>query len=164
MKFYEFSQNNSGGRFVVDDKLCHRVVVEAESASEANAKLEELGGYFDGCVTGNDCSCCGDRWYAVSDSDGLKFPKVWGTFDPERAKAIAATYKAEARKCEEDPVYGDKTRNWEVVFTAVDQYARFVADEYGWTSPDVRIYYANGAVLKINSTKVDEQLQKARKK
>ena len=164
MNFYEFGQNNSGGSFTVDAKLCHRLYIEAESHRMANAKLEDLGGYFDGCSTGNDCSCCGDRWYAVGESDAMKFPKTYGTFTEERAKELSEKYNIEARKCNPTPKYGTKGRDWELVFTAVDQYAQWVADEYGWTSPDVRIYYADGRVLEINSVKIEEQRKKNRKK
>jgi hypothetical protein len=48
-KFYEFDQNNSGGSFVVNDKVCHRVIID---------KAETLGIHFDGW---GDCSCCGNR-------------------------------------------------------------------------------------------------------
>lgn len=62
--FYHFSQNNSGGSFDFDknDGITHHVVIEAVSAESANKKLQDIGGYFDGCDTGRDCSCCGDRW------------------------------------------------------------------------------------------------------
>lgn len=28
--FYLFSQNNSGGSFIVNDKVCHRLFIEAD--------------------------------------------------------------------------------------------------------------------------------------
>ena len=160
MNFYEFGQNNSGGHFTVNEKLCHRLFIEAESHRMANAKLEDLGGYFDGCSTGNDCSCCGDRWYSVGESDAMKFPKTYGTFTEERAKELSGKYNIEARKCNPTPKYVTKGRDWELVFTAVDQYAQWMADEYGWTSPDVRIYYADGRVLEIKSVKIEEKRNK----
>ena len=40
IKFYEFDQNNSGGVFKVDDKLCHRLFIEAENANQAIKKAE----------------------------------------------------------------------------------------------------------------------------
>lgn len=66
---YLFSQNNSGGYFVIDDKLCPRVYIKAVSAEEANKKAEEIGIYFDGVAKDIDCPCCGDRWYPVSEND-----------------------------------------------------------------------------------------------
>lgn len=64
MPFFHFHQNNSGGRFVYDMKagITEEVVVEAENAEAANRRLEDIGGYFDGCDRGRDCDCCGDRW------------------------------------------------------------------------------------------------------
>ena len=43
--WYEFTQNNSGGSFVVDDKVCHRIYIEAENFKEAVAIAESLGCY-----------------------------------------------------------------------------------------------------------------------
>lgn len=63
MKWYEFSQNNSGGSFAVDDKLCHRVFIEAETIKDAIDKAKDIGIYFNGVELELDCPCCGDRWY-----------------------------------------------------------------------------------------------------
>lgn len=64
MAFYTFRQNNSGGSFTFDDKLTVLVVVEANSAAEANDKFKRIGGYFNGVDdNGPDCPCCGDRWH-----------------------------------------------------------------------------------------------------
>jgi hypothetical protein len=67
-KFYCFRQNNSGGSFVYDRNLAQKVIIEAETADEANDLAKNLGIYFDGCDRGWDCRCCGDRWNTVSDS------------------------------------------------------------------------------------------------
>lgn len=45
MNWYCFDQNNSGGYFDVDDKVCHRLFIEAESFDDAVEKAEELGCY-----------------------------------------------------------------------------------------------------------------------
>jgi hypothetical protein len=58
-KFYTYRQNNSGGRFIGPALY---VIVEANSRNVANAIAEDNGLYFNGCETGEDCSCCGDRW------------------------------------------------------------------------------------------------------
>lgn len=76
-----FSQNNSGGRFDVDDKggIAEYVIVEAGSADEANDRAEGLGLYFNGTDDGGpDCPCCGDRWCRVSESDGASEPMIYG--------------------------------------------------------------------------------------
>lgn len=63
MKFFKFYQNKSGGCFDQDDKLCHIVVIEAETYEEAEKKALEIGIYFNGVEDDIDCECCGDRWY-----------------------------------------------------------------------------------------------------
>lgn len=61
-KFFMFDQNNSGGHFVVDKNLCHRIVFECESENEAIFLAENKGCYWNGVDDGVDCPCCGDRW------------------------------------------------------------------------------------------------------
>src|SRR4051812_30696764 len=61
--FYEFDQNNSGGGFDVNDRLRETVIIEAFNADDAADRAERVGIYFDGCDSGQDCPCCGDRWY-----------------------------------------------------------------------------------------------------
>ena len=66
MKFYEYDQNNSGGRF---RGPAYKVYIEAPSAKVADSIAESQGLYFDGCERGEDCDCCGDRWDRASESD-----------------------------------------------------------------------------------------------
>jgi hypothetical protein len=65
MPWYEFSQNNSFGRYDLwpEKGVGVFVVIEAPSEDAARARAEELGMYFDGVESGADCPCCGDRWY-----------------------------------------------------------------------------------------------------
>lgn len=72
-RWFQFHQNNSGGRF--EGPAAH-VVVEAVDADHANARAEKVGLYFNGCASGQDCSCCGDRWYPASGS-GDAVPMVY---------------------------------------------------------------------------------------
>jgi hypothetical protein len=74
MKFFEFTQNNSGGSFDCDEYVAHRVLIEAENADEAILKGESLGMYWDGCESGMDCDCCGDRWYKPWGRGEKEFP------------------------------------------------------------------------------------------
>ena len=67
MKIFRFRQNNSGGRFVINDEVSVVVYIYANNANEANAKAELVGIYFDGCEKGIDCPCCGDRWSRSED-------------------------------------------------------------------------------------------------
>lgn len=74
MNLYKFDQNNSGGSFVVDDVLTHRVIIEALTEKDAISKAEDLGIYFNGVDEGIDCPCCGDRW---DEPYRLDFPLQW---------------------------------------------------------------------------------------
>jgi hypothetical protein len=76
MPFFYFSQNNSGGTFMLTDNLTHHVFIEADTPDEANEVFRELGGYFNGCSDGRDCPCCGDRWYPTS--EGEDTPLIYG--------------------------------------------------------------------------------------
>lgn len=76
MKFFHFSQNNSGGSFDFDRErgITHHVVVEARDADHANQRAEDIGLYFGGA---GDCPCCGDRWYEQWCDDGNDQPMVY---------------------------------------------------------------------------------------
>lgn len=94
MPFFEYSQNNSGGFFEVDEDVSYNVYIEADSAEEANRKAEEVGIYFDGCEKGLDCECCGDRWYEAWDNEkGTDTPTLYGVPLDE---AIKRLYRKEA--------------------------------------------------------------------
>ncbi|WP_145691452.1 DUF7296 family protein [Bacillus licheniformis] len=69
MAFYEYTQNNSGGSFLTNDKLCHRIFIEANSYEEADTIAEGLGVYWNGVSEGIDCGCCGDRWGSADPVD-----------------------------------------------------------------------------------------------
>jgi hypothetical protein len=77
-QFFLFRQNNSGGSFDVNDAVAHSVIIEAYSVKDANARAEDVGIYFNGCDTGADCFCCGDRWYEAQDHDGTDTPLIYG--------------------------------------------------------------------------------------
>lgn len=79
MSFFNFHQNNTGGSFDYDESagISVNVIIEADNDDDADIKLIRIGGYFDGCDDGRDCSCCGDRWYRSHESDGKDVPKVY---------------------------------------------------------------------------------------
>ena len=78
-RFFAYGQNNSGGVFDLTDNVTHWVIIEAGEATEANAKLEHLGGYFNGCESGRDCDCCGDRWYQKWNDEVVEpVPMIYG--------------------------------------------------------------------------------------
>jgi hypothetical protein len=76
-RYFHFSQNNPGGSFVIDEKVAHHVIIQAHSAGEANRLALGVGIYFDGCSSGTDCNCCGDRW-SRKWGDGDETPLIYG--------------------------------------------------------------------------------------
>jgi hypothetical protein len=91
--FFDFNQNNSGGSF---HKPAIHVIIEATSAEDANNRAEEHGLYFNGCDSGLDCSCCGDRWYPqYSGEKGNEVPSVYDEplTDPPTVKYDWSTEK-----------------------------------------------------------------------
>lgn len=82
-KFYEFSQNNSGGSFDIDDGrgIGAKVWIEAVDAQQANDRALNLGIYFNGIDSGSDCPCCGDRWYPVYEYDAEDQPLINEEYD-----------------------------------------------------------------------------------
>lgn len=119
-KFFQFDQNNTGGSFITDDKVCHRLFIEADSVEEAIEKAENLGCYWDGVSDGIDCPCCGDRWH---------HPFQWG----DDGNSYPMEYD----------------RAGEIVFNSVEEHAQYLANDFGWTSPDSRIFYADGTVREV---------------
>jgi len=67
--YFLYQQNNSGGRFVVDENVSPHVYIEANNEKEADSRAEEVGIYFDG---GGDCPCCGERWDGACDFDRVE--------------------------------------------------------------------------------------------
>ncbi len=79
MAFYQYRQNNSGGGFDFDENagISVYVIIEADSASEADDKAEKIGLYFDGR---GDCSTCGYRWSEASEFyDRDERPMIYDT-------------------------------------------------------------------------------------
>jgi hypothetical protein len=76
-KYYEFDQNNSGGRFDVDDErgIGPSVWIEAVDVAQASSRAEDIGIYFEGVREGRDCECCGDRWSRPWRDDGKDKPE-----------------------------------------------------------------------------------------
>lgn len=166
-KFYEFSQNNTGGSFDVDSKLCHRLIIEADSIEEAVSRAEQLGCYWDGVEKGMDCDCCGDRWYqAYSEIDldkinakanGWEINK-YVDYNQESEEVLAKTvdlyhgfsWIAEPKLAQK---LGSTFITGRLRIDTVEQYAQMLANEYGWTTPDCRIFYKSGEVLEIFSPK-----------
>lgn len=75
LKWYEFSQNNSGGYFIQTDSLCEYVLIEAISYEDAKTKLTNL---VDSDNAWGYCECCGERWCLWGEEDGTDSPTIWG--------------------------------------------------------------------------------------
>jgi len=163
-KFYEFSQNNTGGSFITGDKLCHRIIVEASSSSEASDIAEDLGCYWNGVDEGSDCPCCGDRWYPSGDCIDLdKINTRWNGYEysqwlekNENADDAIGKIKSKYSKSEwsEDlkveNKYGSKRIIGKIKLECIEEYAQVMTDLYGgWTKPDTRIFYKNGEVKEV---------------
>lgn len=80
LEFFTFSQNNSGGSFIIDEKagITEFVIVEAKDYNDANRRAKDIGLYFDGVANDQDCQCCGDRWCEQWNEHGTKKPEVYG--------------------------------------------------------------------------------------
>lgn len=164
MKWYEFDQNNSGGYFVVDNEVCHTLYIEAESFDDAVEKAEELGCYWDGVDKGMDCPCCGDRWNKWNDDpvDIEKYSTIGyevSVYDGIYSDTVAQwNEKYGEYKIIEEPTWENtrRTRKYagRIGFSNIEEYAQYLANEFGWTTPDARIYYNNGNVKEIFSKKV----------
>lgn len=78
-RYFHFSQNNSGGSFDISDSVAHHVIIQAYDAKDANRIAENIGIYFNGCETGADCDCCGDRWGEQwVNEEGDETPSIYG--------------------------------------------------------------------------------------
>lgn len=161
--FYEFHQNNANGELVVDSKLCSKLYIEAHNDKEAISKAETLGCYWDGVEKGVDCPEYGDRWEITNDTIELELyidvgysAYVFG-FDADSMVSLwnkkYGKFKAVARP----QMYSLSDRMAYVGRIAIDtieEYAQINADEYGVTSPDVRVYFLNGNVKEFYKTEV----------
>jgi hypothetical protein len=114
--FYTFNQNNSGGKFVTNEKVCHFVIIEADSADQANDKAEDIGIYFNGVRAEIDCSCCGDRWYSQwHEDDGEETPMIYDKSPSEYGDSFAQENEVYCRVYYKDGVvkeyrkYSDNT-------------------------------------------------------
>lgn len=160
--FFLFSQNNSGGYFVETDELCHRLFIEADSEQDAIDKAEDLGCYWNGVAKGKDCPCCGDRWYGCDEvkisiyrTNGCEvsvYDGIYGDTVGEWEKRYGK-YNLVVPPRFEKTVLNSRSYKGTIRFDSIEEYAQYLADEYGhWTKPDGRIYYKDGTVKEIFTT------------
>jgi hypothetical protein len=155
MKYYEFTQNNSGGRFYTDDKLCHRLIIQAIDENEAISKAESLGCYWNGVSKGYDCDCCGDRWYRCSRELNIEKYNESGypiTEYSTNIEAVREKYNGFSFTKEPEVIIKKHGNNVEAAIRLenIEQYAELMAKLYGgWTEPDTRIFYHNDIVAEF---------------
>ena len=88
--FYLYRQNNSGGKYIKNQKIGEFVIIEENNMQIANNKAISLGIYFNGVYKCIDCDCCGDRWSSE--------PEQYNTV----ADLINNNYEFNIRNC---PIY-----------------------------------------------------------
>lgn len=88
--FYTYNQNNSGGAFEETSGIAQFVIIEANSADEANERAIDAGIYFDEEYQ-IDCDCCGTRWDTFWGNPD-EVPSVYG--DPVADGEIYMRYPA----------------------------------------------------------------------
>lgn len=162
--FYEFNQNNSGGSFVVTDTLCDTIIIEADNESEAVDKAEELGCYWDGVADGFDCPCCGDRWskdwlkpmevekYTTTGMSVGVYGNIYNDPAAQWHKQYGAYEIVEQPTFKKNIIGMDEYRGT-IRFKDMEEYVQYYANEYGWTTPAVRIFYKDGHVTEIYKKK-----------
>jgi len=177
LRFYEYSQNNSGGSFVTNDKLCHRLYIEAYSEEESDEIAEGLGCYWNGVEDGRDCECCGDRWYSghsvditsmTKEKDSAYPVELWVNRKKSADEALVSLKErySEFEWIKEPSInekYGSQIIEGSVKLYSIEDYAQVLADQYGWTYPDARIFYYDGRVKEIFSSRVEAPKKKGRK-
>jgi hypothetical protein len=113
MPWFEFRQNNSGGRLVIDEQVALYVYVEADGPASANARAELVGVYFEGCRDGRDCDCCGDRWSEQeAGTPDIPPPSDWR---PGPGYTTGAWVWSDAPP----PGWAERDRQWDTRVTAV---------------------------------------------
>jgi hypothetical protein len=155
-KFYEFLQNNSGGSFVSNDKLCHRLIIEANDEEHATEIAESLGCYWNGVYDGLDCKCCGDRWNSYPDEikidNGYPITEYDSNLEYVKEKYKNFSFLEEPKIVEKKI---GKT-SYIIVEAAIrlkniEDFAELMTKLYGgWTKPDTRIIYLDGSISEFN--------------
>jgi len=125
-----------------------------------------MGVYFDGVDKGMDCPCCGNRWHLPDKIDVEKILKEgWpvGVYGYALQKVDEDRWhrKYDRYKILEEPVwvqeYGSLVYKGKIKFESLEDYAQFYANEFGWTEPDIRIFYVNGIVKEIFKEESNEE-------
>lgn len=144
----------------VDDNVCHRVFIEAETSKDAQNKFEPMIEN-----KSSSCPCCGDRWSGC-DPDEVELERLstkgypvgvytnYKDYDKRFDKIINGLRLIEEPKLIKHS-YGKEFRGI-VAIDTVEQYAQFMANQYGYSTPDAIIHYANGTKKQIFKANLEE--------
>lgn len=144
----------------VDSNVCHRVFIEAESAEQAIAKFEPMIEN-----QSSSCPCCGDRW-STYDPNEVGIEKYSTNGYPAYVYTHYKDYKGrweqlygQFKQLEAPKLitsYGVKQYQGKILFENVEQYAQFLANAYGYSTPDAIIHYDNGDKKEIFKVEIKE--------
>lgn len=149
MIFFEFNQNNSGGHFDVNENVAHRVIIEAETYQEALKKFEPMIKN-----QSSSCPCCGERWYLYEKKIDINDYRING-YQVAVYTAIHERPLEEWRKkygqfkVLEEPKIKQNQVVGKLLFENIEDYASYMAIQYGWTTPDIKIHFSDGTIKDI---------------
>ena len=91
LKWFHFSQNNSGGYFIRNEDVAEDVYVQAVDAKQATAFAEMIFEDYS-----EFCECCGPRWTTdyIRDEDGYDVPTK---YDEPVDEIVVDHFNKEAR-------------------------------------------------------------------
>lgn len=156
--FYLFKQNDMGGNYIVNDTICHKLIIESDNLLDAINKATSLGVYWNGVAKGIDRPGWGDRWsitlpmeihidkYA---KEGFVVDKL-GWMAQEWSNYYSSKYIILEHPKNVSYVSSLKTfATGKLLFYTIEEYARYMANEYGQTNPAIRIFYKDGRVAEF---------------
>lgn len=145
MKWYKYTQNNSGGYYDVNDKVSKWVFIERELESQADEFFSRLT-----CDASPDCACCGARWYGLDDE--LEFPFVEFvdvyTYKPDYKQEWERLYANLTKVGNEIKDSKFKYYGYKVQFNTASEYARYLKNRWGEHSGkhDCVLHYNEGHI------------------
>ncbi len=150
-KFFSFSQNNSGGHFDVDENVCHRVVIEAFDKNHAISLFLPMIE----CQSGS-CSCCGDRWSPENCNEIKTGVKQDAEVYKNEGEETWFNFYGEFEIVEQPSWikrYGVSIFKGVIKINTVEEYCQYMANRWGWTTPDIIIHFLDGTKKEIFSFK-----------
>ena len=153
-KFYKFDQNNPNGKFDVNEDVCGSVVVEAIDKKLAicilesmlcNETLEDKENRWDNGYSGEieteeiDINKYKQEGYEVCSyffNDDYDAEIEW--------YKMCNNYKILEHPTIKSNKYHKRYLSGKIYFEDIKQYCQYIADNYGMTTPAVRIHFIDG--------------------